>query len=197
MCKTACARFLQYQLHEFILIQYSTECIVCVWIFTVLIPPSKVSCVTVNVVAIAFFSLFFWQSLQFFTHSVFSHRKLLTAEFLVSPEATKQASPAHWLPFHQGGGGVQWGKRWMSRWVASGGGAVGEPLADRMKVKHWPTVLSHSRSQLVALGQGPSLLTKLVPLTCHNHCLLHMDFPWVQQSLKEMAMCYWFKRSLL
>lgn len=45
-------------------------------------------------------------------------------------------------------------------------GVVGEPLADRMKVKHWPTVVSHSWSQLVALRQGPGLLTKLIPLTC-------------------------------
>lgn len=49
--------------------------------------------------------------------------------------------------------------------MASGSGALGEPLADRMKVKQWPVVLSHSWSQLVALGQGPILLTKLVPLT--------------------------------
>lgn len=57
-------------------------------------------------------------------------------------------------------------KRWKSHWVASGGGAVGETLAERMKVKHWPALLSRSRSQLVALGQAPILLARLVVLTC-------------------------------
>lgn len=79
----------------------------------------------------------------------------------------------------------------MSRWVARGEEAVWEPLADRMKVKHRPTILSHSWSQLVALGQGLSLLTKLVPLTCPNP----VCFTWIflGPSAQEMSVCYWFE----
>lgn len=97
-----------------------------VWIFSVLIPASKFSGRRTRSSSS---NAFFWPSLQFLTHSAISHRKLSTAEFLVSPRATMQAGPAHWLPFHQGGRGVRWGRgecraewqvvgeQWESHWL--------------------------------------------------------------------------------
>lgn len=74
-------------------------------------------------------------------------------------------------------------KRWMSCWVASGGGAVGEPWADRTKLKHWPAVLSHSWIQLVALGQGPVYWPTWYPSPSQS--LLLMDFLWTVPSLDK------------
>lgn len=55
--------------------------------------------------------------------------------------------------------------------------AVGELLADRMKVKHWPTVLSHSWSRLLASGQGLTVLTRAGPARLPKTQLPNMDFP--------------------
>lgn len=74
------------------------------------------------------------------------------------PEATEQAGLAHWSPFH-------WWRERMSgeeevnvtlsgKWW----GSSGRELAERMKVKHWPAGLSHSRSYLVALGHAPTFI---------------------------------------
>lgn len=46
-------------------------------------------------------------------------------------------------------------KRWKSRWVASGGEAVGEPLADKMKVKHWPTSCLAAAVSVLPWGRRP------------------------------------------
>lgn len=53
---------------------------------SVLIQGSKFSGVVASVAA---------ASLQFLTHNAISHRKLLTAEFLVSPQAARQTGPVH------------------------------------------------------------------------------------------------------
>lgn len=93
-------------------------------LFSVLISASKFSGGVV-ILAISFFI----KSAISYPQCATTHRKLLTAEFLVPPQATIQARPAHWLPFHQGGGGVQWGRgecrtewqvvweQWESHWL--------------------------------------------------------------------------------
>lgn len=109
---------------------------------------------------------FFETRLQFLTSNAILRRKLfLTAEFLVSPRATMQTGPAHWLPFHQGGGGVRWGRgECRTEWQV-----VGEPWES-----HWLTAWKLNTGlwfcltagvSLLPLGQGLILLTKLVPLT--------------------------------
>ncbi len=109
---------------------------VCVCVFSQLIWAGKFYGVVVEV-AIPFFDkilfvlFFFFFMVLLLTHSAISHYKNLTAEFLVSLKAT---GPAYWLTFHQGGEGDVVSKKWMSRWVPSGEVAVGEPLADRIKV---------------------------------------------------------------
>lgn len=73
-------------------------------------------------------------------------QKTLDYVFVLMPEATEQAGPAHWSPFHwwrEGMSGEEEVKVTLSgKWW----GSSGRELAERMKVKHWPAVLSHSRS---------------------------------------------------
>lgn len=83
----------------------------------------------VAVAAIDFLFFIFYQVCNFLP-TVPSHIEiLLTAEFFALPKATMPAGPAHWLPFHRGGGGVWWGRgecraewqvvgeQWESHWL--------------------------------------------------------------------------------
>lgn len=87
------------------------------------------------------------------------------------------------------GGGARWRRvESHAEWQVVGE-AVGEPLTDKIKVKHWPTVLSPIRRQHVAYGQAPSLLANLVPLTCPISVRFTFLGPVISE---ELSMCYWF-----
>lgn len=127
---------------------------------------------------------FFWSSLQFLTSNAILHRKLFsTAEFLVLPQATMQTGPAHWLPFHQGGGGVRWGRgECRTEWQV-----VVEPWES-----HWLTGWKLNTGlwfcltagvSLLPWGRGPFYWLSWYPSPSQS--LFHMDFSWPQPSLKR------------
>lgn len=93
-----------------------------------------------------------------FTHRAISCRKLSTMYLCSCPRLlSRQVQHIDRLFYwwREGMNGEEEVKVTLSgKWW----GSSGRKLAERMKVKHWPAVLSHSRRLLVALGRAPTFI---------------------------------------